>query len=135
MAEDMGTLNIPAKVNLNLAPNLNFASKKMTVNPFRGGYLFSPPQTPQTPQATPAKSSKGELTTAGKVMKWVGIGLIGEGALTMGLGAATASSDCSANGLGGTNCTSDLKAVYYGMGGASIGVGVVLLLVGLHKRQ
>lgn len=58
---------------------------------------------------------------------------MGEGALTVGLGAAVgAAGEC-----GGTYQVScgTAKGVYYGIGGASIGVGLVLFLVGIHKKQ
>jgi hypothetical protein len=97
-----------------------------------GSIAFAPPRTGEQTPNQPPQSQQKHLTTTGKILKWVGIGLMGEGALTMGLGAATASSEC--NGLG-ASCTGTLKNVYYGIGGASIGVGAVLLVIGLHKKE
>jgi len=96
------------------------------------GIVFAPPQSGQQPASQPPQSQPKHLTTTGRVLKWVGVGLMGEGALTMGLGVAAASTDCY---FWDTSCTSTVKGVYYGMGGASIGVGAVLLLVGLHKKE
>jgi len=97
------------------------------------GIAFAPPQTaPQQQPSQPANQPK-HLTTTGKILKWVGVGLMGEGALTVGLGAAVgAAGEC-----GGTYQVScgTAKGVYYGIGGASIGVGLVLFLVGIHKKQ
>lgn len=96
---------------------------------------------PQSGQQQPGQSPASQptakqLTTAGKVMKWVGIGLMGEGALTMGLGAAEGSSASGACGAGAYQVScGTVRGVYYGIGGVSIGVGAILLVVGLHKKE
>jgi len=94
---------------------------------------FAPPwPAPQQQPSRPANQPK-QLTTTGKILKWVGVGLMGEGALTVGLGAAIgASGECG--GAYQVSCGT-AKGVYYGVGGTSIGVGLVLFLVGIHKKQ
>ena len=93
---------------------------------------------PQSGEPQPAQqSSKRSLTTAGKVLKWVGIGLMAEGGLTIGVGEAVYKGNGCASGYG-NSCildNSDLRNVYRGIGGASIGVGIVLMLVGLSKKE
>jgi hypothetical protein len=98
--------------------------------PHTPGAFYIPPPGQQQP-SQPAPSQPKHLTTTGKVLKWVGIGLMAEGAVWVGLGAAV-SNTCSQE-----YCISPglAKGVYYGIGGASIGTGAILLLVGLHKKE
>lgn len=98
---------------------------------------YAPQQSGQQQQPSqPPQSQKKQLTTAGKVLKWVGIGLMGEGALDFAL-AGTANSTCSGlNAYNGTNsCTNTVRDVYFGAGGATIGVGALLFFIGIHKTQ
>lgn len=109
------------------------AGRFALATPQSGQESRSPSGQPQ-PGQQPAKRS---LTTTGKVLKWVGIGLIAEGGLTIGLGEAVYKGNGCASGSG-SSCildNSDLRNVYRGIGGASIGTGLVLLLVGLSKKQ
>jgi hypothetical protein len=117
--------------------NPNLIPKRPTYAGLAPGLAFSPQQTSPSAPGTPAKSGSGELTTAGKVMKWVGIGLIASGGAET-IYAATIKDPCA--GISGpyVSCTSNystVRAVYYGSGGASIGVGAILLIVGLHKKM
>src|ERR1017187_6955757 len=75
--------------------NPKLIPQRASLGNLAGGLAFAPPQ---TPLAQPAPSHKGELTTGGKVMKWVGIGLMIEGAGTAAYGA-TVSDPCK--GLSG----------------------------------
>jgi|SRR5579863_503540 len=94
------------------------------------GYAFGLPQSAQQPQSAPPK----QLTRTGKILTWVGVGLMGEGALTMGIGAAYGSivSNCGPyaycdNGL--------VQDTYLGIGAASLATGAVLFFIGRHKRE
>src|ERR1017187_2264642 len=48
--------------------NPKLIPQRASLGNLAGGLAFAPPQ---TPLAQPAPSHKGELTTGGKVMKWV----------------------------------------------------------------
>ena len=64
---------------------------------------------------------------------WVGVGLMGSGALGVGLGAAE-TDPCA----GQSYCTSNyttVRAVDFASGGIAAGVGLVLFLVGLGKKE
>jgi hypothetical protein len=114
--------------------NLNSINHRAALGNLAGGLAFAPPQTPQAQKAAPAKT--GELTTGGKIMKWVGIGLMAEGAGVVAYGA-TIKDPCSAYGPGYI-CTSNyttVRATSFAAGGASIGIGAVLLIIGLHKKN
>ena len=107
---------------------------RTTFNEVVGALAFAPQQ-PGQPQPQPASPTKGELTTAGKVMKWVGIGLIGAGAADIAVGAAISNTNTCAGVSNCININGVARTVYYASGGVSIGVGAVLLIVGLHKRE
>ena len=107
---------------------------RTTVSQIRGAVAMAPPQNPQPSQA-PAQDQGSELTTAGKVMKWVGVGLMADGGLDVALGAAVyGNSSCS----GSSYCVDFNDAtqkVMYGIGIAQIGAGLVLFLVGRTKKR
>ena len=115
---------------------------RATLGSMAGGLAFAPPQSGQSgqPQAQAARSNSGELTTGGKVMKWIGIGLIASGVAEAALGALAFKDDkvCAGSGSYSYCATTDNSSVrkfYYAGGGASVGIGAILLLVGLHKKQ
>jgi hypothetical protein len=93
---------------------------------------------PDPGQATASgqKSSSGELTTAGKVLKWVGIGLMGAGGAEVAVGATAFKDSCYGSGIYSA-CTdySPTRRIYYVSGAATAGIGAVLFLVGIHKKQ
>jgi hypothetical protein len=112
--------------------NPKFIPQRGAYSNLAGALAFAPPQTPQA-QAAPA--STGELSTGGKIMKWVGIGLMAEGAGLATYGAVL-SDPCK--GFSSGICTSNYSTVrgtYLGAGGASIVIGAILLIKGLHKKN
>lgn len=94
------------------------------------------PYAPQqaVPPATPPPSQKKQLTTAGKVMKWVGIGLMADGGASIGIGAAGGFSACATNSYASA-CSSLGSGFWYGVGGAEVGVGALLFFLGIHKTE
>ncbi len=141
-AGDYVNHNLLAKVRLsNVAfPALassNVLPSKATFGSMAGSLAIAmaPPQSGQG-QAQQAKPRSGELTTKGKVLKWVGIGLIAEGAFDAAYGAAILKDPCS--GYSSGRCTSNYSTVRGTWLGASAGVavvGVILLVKGLHSKQ
>lgn len=122
--------------------NPKFLPPKATYSRLARNFALAMPQSgQQSPPAGQAQQSqpgsKRSLTTTGKVLKWVGIGLMAEGALTIGLGEAVYKGNgCAASYSGSCGLdNSDARNIYRGVGGASIGTGLVLLLVGLSKKQ
>jgi len=114
---------------------------RTTFSEMAGALAFAPPQTGQgqpaqpAPPAPPAQPAKKELTTKGKIMKWVGIGLMASGGIDIAAGAAVSgSSSCNGNSYC-TTVNSVSKGIYYGSGGACIGVGAILLIFGLRNRE
>jgi hypothetical protein len=117
-------------VNMYLASGLPNFSTRAGLPGTRAAF-YIPPSGQQTPSQAPPGQPK-HLTTTGKVLKWVGIGLMAEGAVVVGLGTSVIHS-CNS----GEICVDRglAQGVYYGIGGASIATGVVLLIVGLHKKE
>ena len=114
--------------------NPKFIPQRASFGSLAGSLAFAPPQSPQGQALKPSSRS---LTTAGKVMKWIGIGLMISGGAEAGYGAIV-KDPCS--GLSGPylTCTSNyttVRTVYFAAGGASVGIGAVLLLVGLRKKE
>lgn len=70
--------------------------------------------------STPAPH-KTHMTAAGKIMTGVGIGMIGIGGAVMALTPNAFATQTDKNEL-------------YGASGATIGVGVVLIILGVHRR-
>ena len=117
--------------------NPKFIPQRASFGSLAGSLAFAPPQ---TAQGQPTKSSNRSLTTAGKVMKWIGIGLMISGAAEVAVGAAAFKNDkvCAGSGSYSYCASTDYSGVrnaYYVSGGASIGIGAVLLLVGLRKKD
>src|SRR5580658_10415725 len=105
---------------LHLTSELPYFTPKV-VRP--SGYAFGLPQAAQ-PQAAPPPT---HITRTGKIMEWVGIGLMGEGALTMGIGAAygsIGSNTCAAYTL--CNVDNVVQDTYLGIGAASLVAGAAL---------
>ncbi|MGA2739287.1 MAG: hypothetical protein ABSG65_17840 [Bryobacteraceae bacterium] len=93
--------------------------------------LQDPNQQPSRPP-TPPPQQQRSLTTKGKVLKWVGVGLMGSGGLTAGLGAAEYSSgNCSSLVI---NC-SELRTAFVATGAVIAGVGAVLFFIGIHNKE
>lgn len=71
------------------------------------------------------------LTTAGKVLTWIGVAFMGSGAAEMTYGfAGNPGETCNANGQGCVN-----NATIWKVGGAAdAGAGVVLFLIGQTRR-
>jgi hypothetical protein len=91
------------------------------------------PQQPPQPASPPPPAQHGSLTTKGKVLKWVGVGLMGSGGLTAGLGAAEYSSgNCNSQII--INC-SEVRTAVIATGAAIAGVGAVLFFIGIHNRE
>ena len=105
--------------------------KTSVYRPFRihTGMAFAPAQTAPVEQPTQTPAQRKQLTRAGRVLKWIGVGLMAEGALAIGVGAAE-----SCSGGWDFGCQTARK-VYYGFGGVSAGVGAVLFFVGIHKKE
>jgi hypothetical protein len=90
-------------------------------------------QQPPQPASPPPPPQHGSLTTKGKVLKWVGVGLMGSGGLTAGLGAAEySSSNCNSQIV--INC-SEVRTAFIATGAAIAGVGAVLFFIGIHNRE
>jgi hypothetical protein len=90
-------------------------------------------QQPPQPASPPPPAQHGSLTTKGKVLKWVGVGLMGSGGLTAGLGAAEySSSNCNSQIV--INC-SEVRTAVIATGAAIAGVGAVLFFIGIHNRE
>ena len=126
---------LPLSVSASAALATSAAIPARTTFSEMAGTLAFAPQQPGQPQPQATSPSKGELTTAGKVMKWVGIALMAGGAADVAAGAVVSNSNSCA---GSSNCLdlgSIARPVYYASGGVSIGIGAVLLIVGLHKRE
>lgn len=117
--------------------NPKLLPKRMTYGQIVGTIALSP-QTSQRPMATPgtpAKSSSGELTTGGKVMKWVGVGLMGGAALDAVYGGVIykqADNICGSYNVSG--CSSG-KGMFFASAGVVGGIGLVLFLIGRTKKQ
>lgn len=123
--------NLPSPV----LPSAKMVSPRVTLSNMAGTVAMAPPQSGQGP-APEKKSGSGELTTKGKVFKWVGIGLIAEGGFDAAYGAAILKDPCS--DFKGFSCTSNYSTVRGAWLGASAGVaivGVIFLIKGLHSRQ
>lgn len=126
-------------VSPNLLPNSSMAVRHNI--PATIGAFSMPEGTPQAGQApsttpAPASSSSGELTTKGKVLKWVGIGLMAEGALDGVYGVAILSDPCKDFPSG--TCTSNYSTVrgaYLGACAGVVAVGAILLVKGLHSKM
>jgi hypothetical protein len=102
-----------------------------------GVFAVAPPQSGQG-QTPASKPKTGALTTKGRVFKWVGIGLMAEGAFSGLYGAAVLSDPCS--GMSGryVSCTSNyttVRATWFGICAASVVTGAILLVKGLHSRE
>jgi hypothetical protein len=100
------------------------------------------PQSGQIPgtQMEPAQASAvrpAELTAKGRVFKWLGVGLMVGGAALM-IRGATLSDPCNAFTGPGVFCTSNytqIRAVSLGIGGASVGAGLLMFLRHNHYRE
>jgi hypothetical protein len=92
------------------------------------GYAFGLPQSAQ-PQSSPQPK---QLTRTGRILTWVGVGLMGEGALTMGIGAAYNSMNCGPYASCVDNSSVD---TYLSIGAVSLAAGAVLFFIGRHKRE
>ena len=64
------------------------------------GFQAPDQQQPPQPASPPPPAQQRSLTTKGKVLKWVGVGLMGSGGLTVGLGAAEFSIVAKYGGFG-----------------------------------
>jgi hypothetical protein len=91
----------------------------------------------QQPPSQPPQSQKKQLTTAGKVLKWVGVGLMAEGGLDFAVGAADANTTVCTSITNNNFCISGstVRDVWFGLGGVTAGVGAILFFVGIHKTE
>ncbi len=118
-------------------PDPNFVLPKLhTVGPMHNYVLFAPlpPGQQAAPAAPAAQNQRKQLTTAGKVLKWVGVGLMAEGGLDFALGAAASNTVCTNYNFSCVG-SSTVRDVYFGLGGVAAGVGAALFFVGIHKTQ
>ena len=127
------TISIPP-AGLGVTLGLGSGSPEAGLPGGNAAFSFQSPdqQQPPQPASPPPSAQQRSLTTKGKVLKWVGVGLMGSGALTAGLGAAEfSSSNCSSYVI---NC-STARNVYLAAGGAIAGVGALLFLIGIHNKE
>ncbi len=83
--------------------------------------------------AAPAHSAKRHLTTAGKVLLWVGAGTFAVGATYLAAGFAVNQNSCAALNSDGSCSVTDAQVYkYYGAGLA--GTGAILAGIGLTRR-
>ncbi|MCL4488911.1 MAG: hypothetical protein M1570_12375 [Chloroflexi bacterium] len=106
------------------------------------GVAWAPPQAGQG-QGQATKSNSGGLTTKGKVLTWVGVGLLAESGFNAAYGAAILKDPCggvksvSVPGYS-YSCTSNystVRGIWFGASAAVAVTGVILLVKGLHNRQ
>jgi hypothetical protein len=111
--------------------NPQIVPSRTTFGNLAGSVALAPPQSGGASQA-----KSGGLTTKGKVFTIVGIGLMAEGALSGAYGAAILSDPCA--GYRSGSCTSNyntVRATYFGICAASVVVGAIFLIKGLHSRE
>jgi hypothetical protein len=128
------TISIPP-AGLGVTLGLGSGSPEAGLPSGNAAFSFQAPdqQQPPQPASPPPPAQQRSLTTKGKVLKWVGVGLMGSGGLTAGLGAAEfSSSNCSP--YSPISC-STARNVYLATGGAIAGVGALLFFIGIHNRE
>lgn len=114
-------------------PDPNFTLPEVnTFGPMHNYVLFAPlPPGQQTAQPAPApQNQKKRLTTTGRVLKWVGVGLMAIGGLDI-VATAAASRPCGPYGF----CDDTIRNELYAFGGVTAGVGAALFFIGIHKTQ
>lgn len=113
-------------------PDPNFDLPRLnSFGPLHNDALFAP--LPPGQKAAPASQSpKKQLTTAGRVLKWVGVGLMATGGLDIAAtAAASASRSCGPYGF----CDDTVRNELYAFGGALAGVGAALFFIGIHRTE
>jgi len=90
--------------------------------------LQSPSQSQAQPQPQPAPASK-QWTRGGKVMTFVGVGLIAAGAFMMTRSNSTISSSC------GSGSCSETQISWRWTGAGVAGGGAALVIIGLTRRH
>jgi hypothetical protein len=94
---------------------------------------FSP--LPQGQQPSQTQSQPKHLTGGGKAMVIVGIVLIVSGGLTAAAGKLANSNNTGCgSGYGEVSC-STVSGVYYGLGGAQVVTGALLLVFGSRRKE
>lgn len=98
---------------------------------------YAPQQSGQQQPGPTPQNQKKQLTTAGKVLKWVGVGLMAEGGLDFAVGAADANTTVCTSTTNNTSCISGstIRDVWFGLGGVTAGVGALLFFIGIHKTE
>jgi hypothetical protein len=83
----------------------------------------------QSGQPAPAPKTGRNLSTKGKVLTIIGIATAASGAIMMAQKDQTISSSCSGN-----TCTS-ISINWKATGGITVGIGAVLAIIGLTRRE
>jgi hypothetical protein len=105
-------------------------------SPLSSKFAFAPQSSATSPGASSAPHT-GDLSTKGKVFKWVGVGLMAVGGANIIRGAIL-SNPCNQFQGPGVFCSSnysEVRAASFGFGGAAAGAGLFMYLIHGHYRN
>ena len=124
-------LSSPALAGDLVSPQLTASLSADAVRPYIPGRLaaFSFQAPSQTPSQLPAAPVEKHWTKGGKIMTFIGLGLVAAGVGLMFVPNTTVSSSCNSS-----SC-SETQINWKATGGGIAGGGAVLMIIGLTRRH